>query len=87
MVQYGSMSRTQTLVQLSDELLAALDQVAASSGRSRSELIREAIERYIGEVLNREIDRRIVEGYRRVPQGPDPWADARARDSIAEEPW
>jgi metal-responsive CopG/Arc/MetJ family transcriptional regulator len=87
MVQYASMSRKQTLVQLSDELLAALDQVAASSGRSRSELIREAIERYIDEVLNREIDRRIVQGYRRIPQEPDPWADAMARESIAEEPW
>ncbi len=58
-----------------------------TSGRSRSELIRTAIERYIHDVLEREIDREIVAGYRRVPQEPDPWVEARARDSIAEEPW
>jgi metal-responsive CopG/Arc/MetJ family transcriptional regulator len=81
------MARTQTLVQLSDDLLAALDQHAASSGRSRSELIREAIERYIHDELERDIDRQIVDGYRRVPQEPDPWVEARARESIAEEPW
>jgi metal-responsive CopG/Arc/MetJ family transcriptional regulator len=81
------MARTQTLVQLSDDLLAALDQHAASRGRSRSELIREAIERYIHDVLEEEIDREIVEGYGRIPQEPDPWVDARARQSIAEEPW
>ncbi len=85
MVAYGWMrSRTQTLVQLTDELLAALDQRAASSGRSRSELIREAIQRYLGED---DADRAIVEAYRRVPQEADPWAQALARDSIAAEPW
>ncbi len=87
MLGYDSVARTQTLVQLSDDLLAALDQYAASSGRSRSDLIREAIEGYIHDVLQAEIDRQIVEGYRRVPQEPDPWVEARARESIAEEPW
>jgi metal-responsive CopG/Arc/MetJ family transcriptional regulator len=79
--------RTQTLVQLSDELLATLDQHAAASGRSRSELIREAIERFIAEELEQDIDRSIVEGYRRLPQQPDTWAESSARESIAEEPW
>ena len=82
-----SMARTQTLVQLSDELLAALDQHAVASGRSRSELIREAVERFLGHDLERAIDRQIVDGYRRVPQEPDPWADRLAAESIAEEPW
>ena len=81
------MARTQTLVQLSDDLVAALDQHAASSGRSRSDLIREAMERYIHDVLEGDIDRQIVEGYRRLPQEPAPWIEARARESIAEEPW
>ena len=81
------MARTQTLVQLSDELLAALDQYAVASGRSRSDVIRGAIERYLNEAVTSEVDRLIVEGYRRIPQEPDPWADAAARESIAEEPW
>lgn len=81
------MARRQTLVQLNDELLAALDQHAARTGRSRSEIIRNAVERYIGKSLQAEVDRSIVEGYTRVPQEDDPWAEAAGRESIAEEPW
>jgi predicted DNA-binding protein len=87
MVAYGSMARTQTLVQLTDELLAALDQYAAQAGRSRSEIVRAAIERYLKEILEDDIDRSIVEGYRRAPQQPDAHIEAAARDSIAAEPW
>lgn len=81
------MARAETLVQLTDDLLAVLDQHAAATGRSRSELIRAAVERYLSQELAGEIDRRIVEGYRRVPPEPDPWAEALARASIAQEPW
>jgi len=80
-------TRSQTLEQLTDELRAALDQVATSTGRSRSDLIREAIEHYLGEAVADEVDRRIAEGYRRIPQDADPWAEALARESIAAEPW
>lgn len=81
------MGRTQTLVQLTDELVAALDQHAAATGRSRSELIREAIAHYLREELDAEIARRYKEGYERIPQEPDPWIEELARRSIAEEPW
>jgi Arc/MetJ-type ribon-helix-helix transcriptional regulator len=87
MLSYDLVARAQTLVQLTDQLLAALDQRAAELGRSRSDLIREALERYLRETLEAEVDRRIVEGYTTRPQEPDPWADALARDSIAAEPW
>lgn len=82
------MARRQTLVQLSDELLAVLDQVAAATGRSRSDLIRQALERHFHDEIEVEIDRQIVEGYTRIPQEQhDPWAEEAARRSIAEEPW
>ena len=81
------MSRTQTLVQLTDRLLAALDQYAAAMGRSRSDVIRSAVERFLQDELEDETDRQIVEGYKRVPQESDPFFDAAARDSIAAEPW
>ena len=80
-------ARTQTLIQLTDRLLAALDQYAAQAGRSRSDVIRSAIERYLDEVVQDEIDRAMIDGYRRVPQEPDPYVEAAARDSIAAEPW
>jgi len=71
-----AMSRTQTIVQLSDELLAALDQRAARRGVSRSQVIREAIEAHLAGDLDDEITRRIVAGYERVPQAtPDDWGD------------
>jgi metal-responsive CopG/Arc/MetJ family transcriptional regulator len=75
------------LVQLTDELLAALDERAVALGRSRSELIRDALERYLRESMEAEIDRRIVEGYTKRPQEPDRMTEALARESIAEEPW
>lgn len=81
------MARAQTLVQLTDRLLAALDQYAARVGRNRSEVIRSAIEYYLKESLEDDIDRVLVEGYRKQPQEPDLYIDAVARDSIAAEPW
>jgi predicted DNA-binding protein len=81
------MARAQTLVQLTDELLAALDQLAVATGRSRSDLIREAIDHYLGSTAADEADRRIVDGYNQKPQEADPWAEAVARESIAAEPW
>jgi metal-responsive CopG/Arc/MetJ family transcriptional regulator len=82
-------ARTQTLVQLTDELLQLLDERAARERRSRSTLIREALEDYLSDDLQAELDRRIVDGYRRVPQtgDEDAWAEANARAAIREEPW
>lgn len=81
------MARTATLVQLNQELLAALDERAAERGISRSQLIREAIEAYLSNALGAAIDRQIVDAYTRHPQIPDPaWEDA-LRSSIAAEPW
>lgn len=81
------MARAQTLVQLTDRLLAALDEYAARAGRNRSEVIRSAIEHYLAESMQHEIDRALVEGYTQQPQERDPYIDAVARDSIAAEPW
>jgi metal-responsive CopG/Arc/MetJ family transcriptional regulator len=84
------MARTQTLVQLSDELVALLDERAARLRRSRSDLIREALESFLAEDAEAEVSRQIVAGYERVPQGGDgldEWAERGARDLVAEEPW
>jgi Arc/MetJ-type ribon-helix-helix transcriptional regulator len=81
------MARTQTLVQLTDELLADLDARRAREGRSRSELIREAVERYLADDHEAAIDRAIVDGYTRVPPAEDFGAEWAARTMIAAEPW
>jgi metal-responsive CopG/Arc/MetJ family transcriptional regulator len=77
----------QTLVQLTDELLAELDARAAREGRSRSELIREAITDYLGDDLQAELDRRIVAGYARHPQEDLLAGDWTARAIATSEPW
>jgi len=82
-----AVARTATLVQLNQELLAALDQQAAERGVSRSQLIRDAIEAYLAEALDAAIDRQIVQAYERRPQEGDPAWDAALRESIAAEPW
>jgi predicted DNA-binding protein len=80
------MARTQTLVQLSDELLERLDARRAREGRSRSEVVREAIELYLAADRETEIDRLIVEAYTRQPP-EDVWGDEAAKRMIAAEPW
>jgi Arc/MetJ-type ribon-helix-helix transcriptional regulator len=83
-----SVARRQTLVQLDDARIAALDERAASQGRSRSDLIREAVDLLLGTGDRAAIDRQIVEGYRRIPPPkPDPAIVRRAIASIREEPW
>jgi metal-responsive CopG/Arc/MetJ family transcriptional regulator len=82
-------TRTQTLVQLSEELLRRLDERAAREGRSRSALIRDAIEGYLYDEENARIDREIREGYERIPETDEEMAAAEreARELIREEPW
>ena len=77
------------MVQLNESLLEVLDQRAIATGRSRSDLIREAIEQYYKEAIEAAIDRAIVEGYTRIPDDDefDALAEASARMLIAEEPW
>jgi metal-responsive CopG/Arc/MetJ family transcriptional regulator len=84
-----AVARTQTLVQLSDELLRRLDERAAREGRSRSALIREAIEAYLHDEENARIDREIREGYERIPETEEELREAEreTREAIREEPW
>jgi len=79
-------ARRQTLVQLSDDLLEQLDRHRGREGRSRSEVIREAVERYLEADREAEVDRQIVAAYTREPQR-DAWGDAAAERLVREEPW
>jgi metal-responsive CopG/Arc/MetJ family transcriptional regulator len=68
------MGRKQVLVQLDDELLAALDEAAGETGLSRSEVIRQAARMYLDAAHEEELDRQHEEGYRRIPDGTQ-WDD------------
>ena len=84
-------ARTQTLVQLSDELLTELDLLRArTGGRSRSEmlkLIREALELYLARRSAEALDEAIVAGYSRVPPDEDFGGRATVRASLQTESW
>jgi metal-responsive CopG/Arc/MetJ family transcriptional regulator len=83
------MTRTQTLVQLTEALLQRLDERAAREGRSRSALIRDAIEAYLYDEERERITREIIEGYERIPPTEEEMtiAEANAREAVEEEPW
>lgn len=82
------MARRQTLIQLDDARLAALDQRASASGRSRSDLVREAIDLLLESGDPAAIDAAIVEGYRNEPAPEhDPWVLSGAIAAIKAEPW
>lgn len=80
------MASMRTLLQLDVAVVARLDQRAASERRSRADLVREAIDRYLDDDIEAAIDRAIVAGYTRVPP-VDLDGDEAVRASIAEEPW
>ena len=80
--------RRQTLIQLDDARIAALDQRAAASGRSRSDLIREAVDLLLGSGEKAAVDAAIVAGYERHPASQlDAWALQSALAAIRAETW
>lgn len=78
-----AVARKQTLVQLTDELVYALDREAVRTGKSRSALIREAVEAHLYDEVEAEISRQIVDGYTRMPQSEEEvrFGDWAARES------
>ena len=84
------MARAQTLVQLTPDMVAQLDALSSRTGRNRSDLIREALDRYLQIDREAELDRIIVDGYTRHPQDDEGMltlADANARRLVEAEPW
>ena len=64
------MARQEVLVQLEDDLVEQLDQIAEDHGTNRSELLRRGARAVIEAEDLAAADRRLVAAYRRQP--PDP---------------
>ena len=75
-------ARRPTRVWFSDSLLERLDRHRAREGRSRSEVVRDAVALH----LEADIDRQLVEAYSREPLR-DIWGEAAARQIVEQEPW
>jgi Ribbon-helix-helix protein, copG family len=83
-----TMPRRQTLIELDEARLAALDERAAWSGRSRSDLIREAVDLLLGAGDSAAIDAAIAAGYRDRPAPEtDAWVHSGTIAVINAEPW
>jgi Arc/MetJ-type ribon-helix-helix transcriptional regulator len=84
------MSSEQIAVRLPKDLLAKLDELVRNGVyESRAAAVRAGVEAIAEIQRRREVDRSLVEGYRRTP--PTPAEEAAAleslREAIAEEPW
>jgi metal-responsive CopG/Arc/MetJ family transcriptional regulator len=64
------MGRREVLVQLDDELVERLDQLAEQQGTSRSELLRRGAAAVLDAAELAEADRALQAAYRRTPQDP-----------------
>ncbi len=64
------MTRREVLVQLDDDLVRQLDEMAATLGTSRSELLRRGARAVIAAEDLAAADRELAEGYRRQPADP-----------------
>lgn len=84
------MATEQIAVRLPDELLAGLDDlVRRGVYDSRAAAVRAGVEAIMEIEQRRQVDRDVVEGYRRNPmtESERDAAIASLRDAIAEEPW
>lgn len=84
------MTSEQIAVRLPKDLLAKLDELVRSGlYESRAAAVRAGVEAIAQIERRREVDRSIIEGYKRTP--PTPVEEAAAleslREAIAEEPW
>lgn len=76
------MARLEVLVQLDDELVRKLDELASDLGTSRSELLRRGAHAVLAAEDLAAADRQMIDAYRRQP--PDPVLLKSARRLAAE---
>ena len=76
-------------VRMSEDRVAAIDELVAAGRASRAAVIVEAIDRLVAQLESEAIDRAIVEGYTRVPTTQEEleWARWSGIRSVREEPW
>ncbi len=82
MVYHMVMPRREVLVQLDDDLVMRLDEIATRTAVSRSELLRRAALAVIEADEWAQADERLVEGYTKYP--PDPLLLETSRRLAAE---
>jgi len=80
----------QIAVRIPDQMIIEIDGLVDDGDyESRAELVRVALEGFLDADRRRRIGQQIVEGYTRIPQDPDEFADlqAMALRSLPDEDW
>lgn len=80
----------QIAVRIPDDLAGRLDSLVDEGHYATlADAVRAGIRELIERREEREIDERIIEGYRRTPPtaADEAWAERSGRELIAEEPW
>lgn len=84
------MPMAQLVTRIDDELAGAMDALVVE-GRyeSRSDIVRTAVGELLDRLRREEVGRRILDGYRRVPENERELAEARAASValVQDEPW
>ena len=76
-------------VPMDDGLLRAVNREARASRSTRAALIRAACQEYLQRIEKRELERRYIEGYRRMPEKPA-WGKMGAKlaaEVLSTEDW
>ncbi|PIU57469.1 MAG: hypothetical protein COS88_01015 [Chloroflexi bacterium CG07_land_8_20_14_0_80_51_10] len=58
-------------VPVDEELLKALDQLSGKQRKTRSEVIRQACQRYLRQAESEELDKLYQQGYEKMPEEPE----------------
>ena len=81
------MARREVLVQLDDDLVSQLDELARTRGVSRSELLRRGALAVLAAEAAAAADARLQEAYRRQPQDPALIEAARRLAGVTAPAW
>jgi metal-responsive CopG/Arc/MetJ family transcriptional regulator len=81
------MARKEVLVQLDDELVERLDELARAEGTSRSDLLRRGAAAVLEAADLLRADRELQQAYRRQPQDPVLVASARRLSAQTVPEW
>jgi len=77
-------------LRLPDEMIVVIDGlVSEGSFSTRTDVIKQALERLFAALERERIDQAIIEGYRRIPETQEEMAQAyrNLREMVEEEPW
>lgn len=79
----------QVNLRLDDDIVVALDEIAAEEGRTRTDVVRDAVERRLAEQARRQTDAAYRRAYEEQPETEDELrrAEQAACRLTSEEPW